>query len=104
MDAAGAAARLAGAHSAPRVDVRQADNDHPLMQIAILDLGPYLSGHKAGALESTAREMAAACESLGFFFVKNHGVSSELIERVFEQTARFHSLPLEKKLEVRMQT
>ena len=48
--------------------------------------------------------MAEACESLGFFFVKNHGVSADLVERVFEQTARFHALPLERKLEVRMLT
>jgi isopenicillin N synthase-like dioxygenase len=73
------------------------------MRIAIVDLGPYLAGEK-GALERAALEIAAACGSLGFFFVKNHGVPASLVERVFRETARFHALPLERKMQVRVLT
>jgi isopenicillin N synthase-like dioxygenase len=73
------------------------------MRIAIVDLGPYLAGEK-GALERAALEIAAACGSLGFFFVKNHGVPASLVERVFRETARFHALSPERKMQVRMLT
>ncbi len=71
------------------------------MQISIIDLGPYLALEK-GALEATAQKMAAACESLGFFFVANHGVAPSLVERVFAEAERFHALPLERKMKVAM--
>ena len=71
----------------------------PDMKIPVIDIGPYLAG-EAGALERTAALLADAAETLGFYFIGNHGISQSLIDRVFEQTQRFHELPLEKKLEV----
>ena len=71
------------------------------MSIAIIDLGPYLAG-ESGALESTANALREASTELGFFFLRNHGISQDLIDRVFAQAERFHSLPLEKKLELRI--
>src|SRR3954467_5337560 len=67
----------------------------------VIDLGPFLRG-ESGALERTARELGAASEGLGFYFVGNHGVSQSLVGRMFQETERFHSLPLERKLSVRM--
>ena len=69
------------------------------MKIPVIDIGPYLAGEK-GALETTAKAIGAASESLGFYFLGNHGIPQSLIDRVFAQTQRFHELPLEKKLEV----
>jgi len=69
--------------------------------VPIIDFGPYLAG-EPGALERAAKEADEASRSLGFFFIKNHGVAQELIDRMFAETARFHALPLEKKLEVKV--
>ena len=69
--------------------------------IPIVDIGPYLAG-RPGALERTAKEVGVASEVLGFFYLYNHGVPQELIDRVFEQTERFHSLPEERKMEVKV--
>jgi isopenicillin N synthase-like dioxygenase len=66
-------------------------------EVPIVDLGPFLSGDPA-ALESTARALGHASETLGFYFVSNHGIPQALIDRAFEQAERFHSLPLERKL------
>ncbi len=44
-----------------------------------------------------ARALNAACEDVGFFYVANHGVSDELLRRVFALSARFHAEPLEAK-------
>jgi isopenicillin N synthase-like dioxygenase len=67
----------------------------------VIDLGPYLRG-EPGALERTAHELRRSSEGLGFYFIGNHGVPQSLVERMFEQTERFHSLPIERKLGVQM--
>ena len=67
-------------------------------RLAIIDLGPYLAG-EAGALERAAAQLGAASEELGFYFVANHGIPQALIDRVFGEAERFHSLPLDQKLQ-----
>ena len=71
-----------------------------ISRVPVIDIGPYLAGEK-GALEDTARQLGAASESLGFYFIGNHGVPQPLIDRVFAAAERFHSLPLERKLAVK---
>ncbi len=69
------------------------------VEIPILDVGPFLRGER-GALPRLAKEVRYALESIGFFFIRNHGVSQDLIDRVFVKSARFHELPLERKMAV----
>jgi isopenicillin N synthase-like dioxygenase len=69
--------------------------------IPVIDLGPYLAG-KAGALDRTAGELRFALTEIGFYFIVNHGISRDKIRRVFEQVARFHAQPLEKKLALKL--
>src|ERR1700733_5441330 len=71
-------------------------------RLAIIDLGPYLAG-EAGALARAAAQLGAASEELGFYFVANHGIPQALIDRVFAEAERFHSLPLDQKLQVKVQ-
>jgi isopenicillin N synthase-like dioxygenase len=70
------------------------------LRIPVVDLGPYLAGEK-GALARTAAELGAASESIGFYFIANHGVAGDLVERVFAAAEQFHHLPLERKMAVR---
>jgi isopenicillin N synthase-like dioxygenase len=69
--------------------------------IPVVDLGPYLGG-EAGALERTAKELRFALTEIGFYFIVNHGVPEKLIRAAFAEAARFHALPLDKKMEVRV--
>ena len=69
------------------------------MKIPVIDVGPFLAG-EAGALERTGALVGDAAETLGFFFIGNHGIPQSLIDRVFAEAQRFHELPLERKLEV----
>ncbi len=69
--------------------------------IPVLDLGPFLAG-ETGALARVAEEVRSALEEIGFFFVENHGVSQTLIDRVFEESARFHAQPLDRKLSLKV--
>jgi isopenicillin N synthase-like dioxygenase len=69
--------------------------------IPIIDYGPYFAG-EAGALERVAAEVADACENVGFFFALNHGVPEELIGRAFAASRRFHALPRDQKLALKL--
>jgi isopenicillin N synthase-like dioxygenase len=69
--------------------------------IPVLDLGPYLAG-EPGARERAAAELRFALTGIGFYFIVNHGVPAAQSRGVFEQAARFHALPLERKMEIRI--
>jgi isopenicillin N synthase-like dioxygenase len=70
-------------------------------EIPGLDLGPYLAG-APGELERLAARLRTICETVGFFYVENHGVPQAVIDRAFAESQRFHALPLERKLEIRL--
>lgn len=72
-------------------------------QISVVDFEPYLSGSRRG-FDDTVAAVRAASENLGFFFIRNHGVPQSLIDRMFEQTQRFHTLPLDRKMAVAAQS
>jgi len=69
--------------------------------IPVIDLGPYLAG-APGAIDRTSEELRFALTEIGFYFIVNHGVPAEHIDAAFRQAARFHALPLQKKLEVKI--
>lgn len=65
--------------------------------IPILDLGRYLA-EEPGADRRLAEELRRACETVGFYFIVNHGVPQDLIDQAFAETARFHAQPLADKM------
>ncbi|HZB91993.1 MAG TPA: 2-oxoglutarate and iron-dependent oxygenase domain-containing protein [Stellaceae bacterium] len=69
--------------------------------IPVLDFGPCFAG-ESGALEPLACRLREACERVGFFYIRNHGVPEALVERAFAASRRFHALPLEQKLGLRL--
>jgi isopenicillin N synthase-like dioxygenase len=72
------------------------DVDAAVAQLPVIGLGAYLNG-EAGALERVAGAIRRACETTGFFYISDHGVPQSLIDATFEQSRRFHALPLEVK-------
>lgn len=69
----------------------------PEREIPVIDVGPFLAG-EPGALEAAAAKLRHAQEKVGFYYLTGHGVPQDLVDAVFEQTRRFHALPLETKL------
>jgi isopenicillin N synthase-like dioxygenase len=55
-----------------------------------------------GATARAAEELHFALTEIGFYFIANHGVPSEQIRAVFREVARFHALPLQRKMEVKL--
>ena len=70
-------------------------------QIPVIDFGPYFGGER-GALQRLAAQVRDACENIGFFYVLGHGVDEVIIDRAFSASRRFHALPLDQKLEVKL--
>ncbi|MBV9251782.1 MAG: isopenicillin N synthase family oxygenase [Acetobacteraceae bacterium] len=70
-------------------------------QIPVIDYGPYFAG-EPGALEQLAHQVRNACENIGFLYALNHGVPQEIIDRAFAASRRFHALPTEAKMGLRL--
>jgi isopenicillin N synthase-like dioxygenase len=52
----------------------------------------------AGDRLETARELVEACHSTGFVYIKNHGVSPEILGEAFAMSKKYFDLPKEKKM------
>jgi isopenicillin N synthase-like dioxygenase len=69
--------------------------------IPILDLGPYLAD-EPGALEKVADELRTVSETIGFYYIRNHGIDEGLIDEAYHQAARYHAQPLEMKMKLQI--
>ena len=69
--------------------------------IPILDVSALMGGTDAD-IAALAERLGEACRDIGFFYVANHGIAPDLIERTFAMSKAFFALPLEAKLAVDM--
>src|SRR5207237_1583848 len=58
--------------------------------------------NKDKPLGALAEELRRACETIGFFYVANHGVPRNVVDGVFAATQRYFALPYEKRMELRI--
>ena len=65
--------------------------------LPVISMRRLESGRTAGAM-AVAREIRAACETVGFFYVRDHGVPLETIETARSACLEFYRRPLEEKL------
>lgn len=59
--------------------------------IPAIDLSSYETESAA------ASEVRRACESVGFFYLQGHGVSTRALNEAFEYSRRFFALPIDQK-------
>jgi isopenicillin N synthase-like dioxygenase len=64
--------------------------------VASIDLVPFSAGGEDGK-RAVAREIGHACEEIGFFKVRGHGLPQALIERTFATANTFFANPQEVK-------
>ena len=69
--------------------------------IPILDVSKLRDGSLAG-VTSVAAELRDYLENVGFLYIKGHDVPRQSVEAVREAGKRFHTLPLEEKLKIKM--
>ncbi|KAL2847159.1 Clavaminate synthase-like protein [Aspergillus pseudoustus] len=67
--------------------------------IPIIDLSK-LHAFNFQERQKLAQEIDRACTQVGFFYIKNHGISEDLINGVQEAARRFFSLPDKEKMKI----
>ena len=72
-------------------------------QIPLIDLSPLRDGRDS-TRAAVADEICRACESVGFLYVVNHGISSSLLTTLFEVAEQFFALSRAEKDELRLST
>ena len=72
-----------------------------MTSIPVIDISP-LQNESDSALRSVGKELRAASETDGFFYVAGHGVDTDVISSTFETAKQFFSLSKEKKAEIKM--
>jgi isopenicillin N synthase-like dioxygenase len=70
-------------------------------EIPVVDVAALMT-HDPAAILAVGRRMREASETLGFFYVKNHGVSQDKIDRAFTASKAFFQAPFDKKNEVKV--
>jgi isopenicillin N synthase-like dioxygenase len=68
-----------------------------IKDIPIVDFGPFLQGATAER-RAIATAIGDACESVGFFYLKNHGVPRKLIEATFAAAKQFYDRPFSDRM------
>src|SRR5471030_29028 len=70
-------------------------------EIPLIDVADFLVG-KPGAAEKAAAELRHAFENVGFYYLAGNGVPQALIDAQYAEAARFHAMPLDEKLKVKV--
>ncbi|OBJ95872.1 hypothetical protein A5746_12835 [Mycolicibacterium conceptionense] len=68
--------------------------------VDVIDISPFFTGDR-DQRQAVARRVDAACRTLGFLVVTNHGVSEQLIDQMRTVAEDFFRLPAEVKLQYR---
>jgi len=66
-------------------------------EIPVIDVSP-LSGTDQNAMTALAEEIRLACSRVGFFYIRNHGIEHDVIDRAYTAAKRFFALPESEKL------
>ncbi len=67
--------------------------------IPIVDFAGFRDGREQDR-QAIAAQIDSALQRVGFFYVINHGVPADLLERLYQQTKDFFDLPEQEKLQV----
>lgn len=69
------------------------------VDIPLIDFAPFLTDDAQGK-QRVARQIYQACRTVGFLYLKNHGISEEAIAQTFTQARYFFDLSLREKQQV----
>ncbi len=68
-------------------------------EVPQIDAGPLFDRDIPSA---TAGELACACEEVGFFYVRNHGIPGALIEDMRREASLFFKRPMSEKMLIKL--
>ncbi len=65
--------------------------------IPVIDVSKYFESGSDDSLEEAADQLGDASRHVGFYSLVGHSVPNSVVSDAFEQTRRFHELPLQSK-------
>ena len=68
----------------------------------MIDISSFVKGEDSQLMEVAAAQIRDACTNHGFFYVKGHGVSEELQNKLDQLSRTFFSLPEVDKMKIEM--
>src|SRR5438034_6430211 len=78
-------------------EARKAD----FSEVPVIDIQALISRDAAG-MRRVAAQMREAAELVGFFYIKNHGVPEDLLERALAASRAFFALPEAERLKIKI--
>src|SRR4051812_17310515 len=78
----------------PYVHPPETKEELPWAELVTLDLSEF---ERPGGKERLAKQLEHAIHHVGFFYVKNYGLSQEQVDHQFTLAKHFFSLPVEEK-------
>lgn len=85
-----------------REDTRLMDFPDSTEEIPLLDISDYMAG-EPGAAQRIGAELRQISETVGFFYLAGHSVDQGLVDAAFREVKKFHALPLETKMKVKIE-
>lgn len=82
-------------------DSRLAFKQTAFNEIPIIDVSALVDGSDP---QRVADQIGGICEKVGFFYIKNHGVSPDLVERMYQAAENFFALPFDAKQRLNVAT
>jgi isopenicillin N synthase-like dioxygenase len=73
----------------------------PRRTLPVMDLAPFLSRDRSGFSNLVGR-WRHTCETVGFMCIVGHGISDDLVDCAEAQVKRFHDLPMDEKLKIKV--
>lgn len=71
----------------------------PFTAIPVIDVAPLFGGTPS-ELQRMAAAIDDACRNVGFFYIKNHGVAPDILDRAYAEARRFFALPAAEKKKI----
>ncbi len=65
-------------------------------EIPVIDISVLQAAADAD-IEFAGQRLRQAAETVGFFYICNHGIPSDLIDKTFDVASRFFASPIEQK-------
>jgi isopenicillin N synthase-like dioxygenase len=74
----------------------------PFTEIPTIDIGALLSAD-VSRRHAVAQDIGKACEDVGFFYIRNHGIAQSVIDQAYACAAAFHHSPADLRARVHVQ-
>ena len=74
-------------------------NESNEQSIPIIDLSPLYQSDSQ-AMDTLVQQVYDAYSRIGFAYITNHGVPTNLIDNVFKSSYQFHALTIEEKMRI----